>query len=52
MRSHFYSMTITEDVRKSAAKQKISEEQALQIGLNLKAKDFKQSGAELYARLV
>jgi hypothetical protein len=41
-----------QDVRKFAAEQKISEEQAVQIGLQQKAKEFKQSGAELYARLV
>jgi len=30
---HFYSMKITEDVRKFAAQQKISEERAVQVGL-------------------
>jgi phosphomethylpyrimidine synthase len=47
---HFCSMRITEDVRKFAAEQKISEEQALQIGLEQKAKEFKEQGAELYAK--
>jgi phosphomethylpyrimidine synthase len=43
-------MKITEDVRKFAAEQKISEEQALQTGLEQKAKDFKDSGSEVYAQ--
>jgi len=33
-------MKITEDVRKYAAEQKISEEQALQVGLEQKANEF------------
>jgi hypothetical protein len=42
---------ITEDVRKFAAQQQISEQQALQIGLEEKAKEFKESGAEVYAKI-
>jgi len=34
---HFCSMKITEDVRRYAAEQKISEEEALQVGLQRKA---------------
>ena len=45
---HFCSMRITEDVRKYAAEQKISEEQALQAGLEQKAKEFVERGAEVY----
>ncbi len=41
---------ITEDVRKFAAEQKISEEQALQVGLEQKAGEFKRSGSEVYAK--
>ena len=41
---------ITEDVRKFAAEQKISEEQALEVGLEQKAKEFKESGEEVYAK--
>ena len=41
---------ITEDVRKYAAEQKLSEEQALQVGLEQKAKEFKKAGAEVYAK--
>jgi phosphomethylpyrimidine synthase len=43
-------MKITEDVRKFAAEQNISEEQALQVGLEQKAKDFVKEGAEVYAK--
>jgi phosphomethylpyrimidine synthase len=47
---HFCSMRITEDVRKYAAEQKISEEQALQAGLEQKAKEFLAKGSEVYAK--
>jgi phosphomethylpyrimidine synthase len=47
---HFCSMKITEDVRKFAAEQKISEEEALQIGLEQKATEFNEAGAEVYAK--
>jgi phosphomethylpyrimidine synthase len=47
---HFCSMKITEDVRKYAAEQKISEEQALQVGLEQKANEFIKKGAEVYAK--
>ena len=42
-------MRIAEDVRKFAAEQKISEEQALRVGLEQKAKVFIEKGAEVYA---
>ena len=41
---HFCSMRITEDVRKFAAEQKISEETALEVGLGEKAKEFASVG--------
>jgi phosphomethylpyrimidine synthase len=44
------SMKITKDVRKFAGEQKISEEQALQVGLEQKAKEFADKGAEVYAK--
>ena len=44
------SMKITEDVRKFAAEQKISEERALQVGLDAKAKEFADKGGEVYAK--
>jgi phosphomethylpyrimidine synthase len=43
-------MKITEDVRKFAAEQKLSEEEALRIGMEQKARDFKGSGSEVYAK--
>jgi phosphomethylpyrimidine synthase len=43
-------MKIAEDVRKFAAEQKISEEHALQVGLEQKAKEFNKSGTEVYAK--
>jgi phosphomethylpyrimidine synthase len=45
---HFCSMKITEDVRKFATEQKISEEQALKIGLEQKAREFVEKGSEVY----
>ena len=47
---HFCCMKITEDVRKVAAEQKIPEEQALQVGVEQKGKEFKESRAEVYAK--
>ncbi len=47
---HFCSMRITEDVRKYAAEQKLSEEQALQAGMEQKAKEFVETGAEIYSK--
>ena len=41
-------MKITEDVRKFVARQKISEEKALQVGLKQKAREFIEKGSELY----
>lgn len=50
----FYSDTppfsTTEDVRKYAAEQAISEEEALQRGLEEKAAEFAEKGSELYAK--
>ncbi len=43
-------MRITEDVRKFAAEQRISEEQALQVGLEQKAREFVEKGSEIYAK--
>ena len=45
---HFCSMKITEDVRKYAAEQAISEEEALAKGMAEKSQEFLQSGAEVY----
>ena len=45
---HFCSMKITEDVRKYAAEQAISEEDALKRGMEEKSKEFVEAGAEVY----
>jgi phosphomethylpyrimidine synthase len=47
---HFCSMKITEDVRKYAAEQAISEEEALQRGMEEKSAEFVQAGSELYTQ--
>src|SRR5512144_1583448 len=47
---HFCSMKITEDVRKYAAEQGVSEQEALKQGMAEKAREFVKSGAELYTR--
>jgi phosphomethylpyrimidine synthase len=47
---HFCSMKITEDVRKYAAEQAISEEEALKKGMEEKSKEFVKKGAEVYAK--
>ncbi len=46
---HFCSMKITEDVRKYAAEQGLSEEAALAAGMDEKSKEFRESGAEVYS---
>ncbi len=46
---HFCSMKITEDVRKYAAEQGIAEEEAIQAGMEQKAREFTEKGSELYA---
>jgi phosphomethylpyrimidine synthase len=45
---HFCSMKITEEVRKYAAEHGVSNDEALTAGLNEKAEEFAQSGAEIY----
>ncbi len=47
---HFCSMRITEDVRKYAAEQGITEKAAIQKGLEQKSAEFTKSGAEIYVR--
>lgn len=48
---HFCSMKITQDVRDYAAKQGVTEDQALQQGMAQKSKEFKDKGAEIYSKL-
>jgi phosphomethylpyrimidine synthase len=45
---HFCSMKITEDVRKYAAEQSLSDDEALQAGLEQKAREFHEAGSEIY----
>jgi phosphomethylpyrimidine synthase len=47
---HFCSMKITEDVRKYAAEQEISEGEAIELGLKEKSAEFVEKGAELYVK--
>src|ERR1035437_5629234 len=47
---HFCSMKITEDVRKYAGKIGIAEDEALKKGLEEKAKEFAEKGAEIYVK--
>jgi len=44
-------MKITEDVRKYAAEQGLAEAEALESGLQAKAKEFANKGAEIYAKV-
>lgn len=43
-------MKITEDVRKFAAEQGFAEEQAIQAGMEQKAREFAEKGGEIYAK--
>jgi len=45
---HFCSMKITQDVREYAKEHGVEAEKALAVGMNEKAKEFVQSGAEIY----
>jgi phosphomethylpyrimidine synthase len=47
---HFCSMRITEDVRRYAAEKGISEAAAIEQGLQEKATEFQNAGAEIYAK--
>jgi phosphomethylpyrimidine synthase len=47
---HFCSMRITEDVRRYAAEQGITEETAIEAGLKQKATEFNEAGAEVYSK--
>ena len=46
---HFCSMKITDDVRKYAAEHGVSDNQAIELGMEEKAKEFVAKGAEVYA---
>jgi len=45
---HFCSMKITEDVRKYAAEQNLSDNEALKVGMEQKAREFHEAGSEVY----
>ena len=47
---HFCSMKITQDVRDFAAAQGVSEQQALEKGMEQKAVEFVKKGAEIYQK--
>jgi phosphomethylpyrimidine synthase len=47
---HFCSMKITEDVRRYAAEQGLSDEEALQKGMDEKSREFAEKGNELYSK--
>ena len=47
---HFCSMKITQDVRDYAAAQGVAEQDALQKGMQEKAKEFVEQGAEVYRK--
>jgi phosphomethylpyrimidine synthase len=47
---HFCSMKITDDVRKYAAEQGITDEQAIDSGMQEKAREFVEKGSEVYAK--
>jgi phosphomethylpyrimidine synthase len=46
---HFCSMKITEDVRKFAAEQGVSDEEAVRRGMEEKSREFVHQGAEIYS---
>ena len=48
---HFCSMKITQDVRDFAAKQGISEQEALEKGMEVKSVEFVKQGAEVYHKV-
>ncbi len=48
---HFCSMKITQDVRDYAAQQGLSDEEALQKGMDVKSVEFVKQGAEVYQKV-
>jgi len=47
---HFCSMKITEDVRKYAAEQELTDAEALKAGMQQKSREFTEAGAEIYSK--
>jgi phosphomethylpyrimidine synthase len=48
---HFCSMKITQEVREFAAKAGVSEDHALEKGLEVKSREFLEKGAEIYQKI-
>src|ERR1043166_5459790 len=48
---HFCSMKITEDVRKYAAEQGLSDDQALKQGMESKSREFLEKGGDVYGKV-
>jgi len=48
---HFCSMKITQEVRDFAAAQGLTEEKAVEAGLEAKAEEFRRDGAEIYRKV-
>jgi phosphomethylpyrimidine synthase len=48
---HFCSMKITQDVREYAAREGLDEAAALAKGMEVKAVEFVQQGAEVYRKV-
>jgi len=48
--AHFCSMKITEDVRKYAAEQGVDDRSVIDHGLEAKAREFQETGAEIYSK--
>ncbi|HUF03569.1 MAG TPA: phosphomethylpyrimidine synthase ThiC [Aridibacter sp.] len=47
---HFCSMKITQDVREFAKEKGLDDEKALAVGMSEKAREFTESGAEIYSK--
>ena len=47
---HFCSMRITEDVRRYAQEHQLSDEDAITAGMEQKAREFTEAGAEIYSK--
>lgn len=45
---HFCSMKITQEIRQFAGEKGVTEEQALEAGMQEKSEEFKQAGSEIY----
>jgi phosphomethylpyrimidine synthase len=45
---HFCSMKITQEIREFAEKEGLAEEEAIEAGLEEKAREFKEKGSEIY----